>query len=506
MRNKSKLFYNTLTSLILEITNVICGFILPRLILSHYGTEVNGLVSSINQFLTVITLLDCGVGAVVISTLYQPIAVMDINKISQIFSSANHFFKRIAYFLLVYIIVLLVIFPIISHSTFDCIYIDTLLLAMGINSFFMYYLGIVDRLFLTASQNGFIQYTAQIITIIINTVVCYILISCNCSIQVVKFTTAIIYLARPLIYRIYINKHYNIIRNFQYDKDPIEQKKNGFAQHIAAYVLNGTDVLVLTIFSSLENVSVYTIYALVVNGIKAFYSAVTAGVESYLANIWNTKEKKCFNELFQYFEWIFHNFANLLFSCTLILIIPFVKIFTNGINDYNYIYPLFSIILTLAYYLIAIRSSYSILIYIVGHYKQTQWNYILVAVINLVISIGTVCIYGLIGVAIGTFIALFIQVFWQIQYVYKNILFTKKTNTVKLIFLDILIISVSLVFSYNFEIRISNYFSFLLYAALIFIIIIFCISLLNLLFFKNFTKKMLCNILRKIWRKKCMPN
>ena len=60
-----KLAYNTTTSLLLQLISIVSGFIVPRLILGTYGSNVNGLVNSVTQFLGVITLLDLGVGAVV---------------------------------------------------------------------------------------------------------------------------------------------------------------------------------------------------------------------------------------------------------------------------------------------------------------------------------------------------------------------------------------------------------------------------------------------------------
>ena len=96
-----KLALNTITSLILQLVTVVCGFILPRLILESFGSDVNGLVNSITQFLGVITLLDLGVGAVVQSALYKPLTEKDTDMISKIYVSANKFFRRLAEILLV---------------------------------------------------------------------------------------------------------------------------------------------------------------------------------------------------------------------------------------------------------------------------------------------------------------------------------------------------------------------------------------------------------------------
>ena len=103
MRGK-RLFYNTISSLVFQVTTIICGFILPRLILNAFGSEVNGLVNSIAQFLGVISFLELGVGAVVQSALYKPLAEKNQEDVSKIISSANKFFTRLGQILLIYVL------------------------------------------------------------------------------------------------------------------------------------------------------------------------------------------------------------------------------------------------------------------------------------------------------------------------------------------------------------------------------------------------------------------
>ena len=110
MRQK-RLLYNTVSSLIFQLTTIICGFILPRLILNAFGSEVNGLVNSIAQFLGVISFLELGVGAVVQSALYKPLAEKNQKDVSKIISSANKFFTRLGQILLIYVIVLVIVYP-----------------------------------------------------------------------------------------------------------------------------------------------------------------------------------------------------------------------------------------------------------------------------------------------------------------------------------------------------------------------------------------------------------
>ena len=92
-----KLLLNTSTSVIYQVVSVVCGLIVPKIFIEYYGSSVNGLVSSIAQFLNFITLLELGVGAVVQSALYKPLADKNKTEISKIIVSSEKFFKRIAY-------------------------------------------------------------------------------------------------------------------------------------------------------------------------------------------------------------------------------------------------------------------------------------------------------------------------------------------------------------------------------------------------------------------------
>lgn len=133
---KKKLILNSVTSLLTQLMTIICGLIIPRLIISAYGSQVNGLVSSITQFLSVISLLDLGVGAVVQTALYRPLAEKDDLQISKIVVSSDRFFRRIAKILLLYVGLLMVIYPHISNSTFNGLYISSLIVIVAISSLY----------------------------------------------------------------------------------------------------------------------------------------------------------------------------------------------------------------------------------------------------------------------------------------------------------------------------------------------------------------------------------
>ena len=423
-------------SLLLQITTVICGFILPRLLLEYYGSEVNGLTQSIAQFLYIISFLELGVGQVIQSSLYKPLSVGDLDHVSKILKSGSTYFRTIALVIVGYIAVLGIFSPYVFGNTTDWFFTITLIVVMGINSFAQYYFGLIDKILLNADQKGYIQFALQIVSNIVNIVVVSYLIIQGNSIQTVKFVSAIVFLFAPIIIRFYIDKKYNINRKIKYNEEPIQQKWNGVAQHIATVVLEGTDIIILTLVSTLSNVSIYSVYYMVVSGVRQLYTSATAGIQSMVGALWAKNEKQ-FESIFHSIEMLLHFVVIFLFSCVAILIVPFVEVYTFGINDCNYIQPIFALILTVAFAIRCLRTPYNILILAGGHYKQTQTCHIISAILNVVVSLVAVFLWGLIGIAVGTLIAYAYQTIWMMAYNSKNLLHWPIRRVIKQLIVDV---------------------------------------------------------------------
>jgi len=498
-----RLALNTSTSLLQQMTSIICGFILPRLILGTFGSDVNGLVNSITQFLSVITLLDLGVGAVVQSSLYKPLADNDSDSISQIYVSATRFFKRLAYIFIVYVIVLMILYPIITKNAFSKSYNITLIAAMCISSFAQYYFGIVNALLLTAHQKGYIQYTANIITLILNTILCAILIKLGGSIQIVKLTTSVVFMVRPLFLYLYVKRHYSINRKISYVDEPIKQKWNGMAQHFASFVLGSTDNIVLTLFSTLSNVSIYSVYNIVIIGVKNALLSMTSGFQSLIGEMLAKKETDKLNRFFAYVEWLLHTGTTLVFGCTGVLLVSFVRVYTNGINDADYIQPLFAILITIANAGHCLRLPYNVLILAAGHYKQTQSNYIIAMFLNIIISIATVSVFGLVGVAIGTLIAMLYQTIWMAWYDSKNIINWPFKKFLKQCGVDALTVIIASVATFKIPLLAVSYKAWFLLAIEVFVIWFIITIALNLIFYRDNLKTISTKMSAKILKKRC---
>ncbi len=494
------LFYNSIIPLIYQVTTIICGFILPRLILGHFGTEVNGLVNSITQFLAVIAFLELGVGAVVQSSLYKPLADKDNITVSKVITSADKFFRRLGYILAIYVVVMLFYYPYLVKQRFSFTFTATLIVAISIRSFAQYFFGIVNRLLLLADQKAYIQYIAQTAAVIANTVGCYILIAFDCSVQVVYGLTSLVFFLQPLAIHLYIKRSYALDRQIHYDVEPIKQKWNGVAQHIASVILSSSDSIVLTTFSTLVNVSIYTVYYLPMSGARLMIMSMISGINALIGNLWAKQDFAELRKVFAWTEWSIHTGTTLIFTLTAILIVPFVQVYTHGVNDANYMQPLFGVLLVAANSGNCLRLPYNIMILAAGHYKQTQHNYIIAAVMNIVISIIGVKQFGLIGVALGTLAAMIYQTVWMAWYNSKNFIQWPMKNFFKQIGVDAVSAVGIAFFTSCFALSSVNYISWIILSIKVTIVGLLVIVAVNTFFYRSYIE-ILFSKMRKIWER-----
>ena len=458
---------NVITTLLFQILAILCGLIIPKLIISSYGSNVNGLVVSITQFLTYITLLDAGFGAVIKSLLYKPVSTNNKKNIEKILSASEKIFKKITYAFIVYIIILCIIFPYFTSNEFDRFYTMSLIIIISINTFSEYFFGMTHRLYLQSIGKLYVISIIQIITLLLNTALVIILIKLGTSIHIVKLVSALVLITRPIIIKLYVKRKYdlNLKNNNNY---VIKQKWNALIQHIAYVVHNNIDVVLITIFLDIKEVSVYSIYLLIVNSIKNVVSSFLGGVDARFGNMIATNDYDRLTSRFKIYINTYNTITTILYVSTLFLILPFVKLYTNGISDIDYIRPLFSYLFVFSGFILMIKQPYYDLVKVVGHFKQTQKGAIIEVILNLIISIVLILKYGLVGVVIGTVISSLVRMIEIMYYVSKNILKISFIYTLKRLFAIIVeIIIIYFIIKYIGNYNINNYFDFIVYALIV---------------------------------------
>lgn len=466
MSRGKKAVYNSIASMIGQGVSIICGFILPRLVLSNFGSTYNGLIQSVTQFLSVVALLRAGVGGATRATLYKTLANKDNKQLSATIRATELFMRKIAFIFAGFVVAFSCIYPLKFLNDFEWLFSATLVLIISASTFIEYYFGITYHILLQADQRQYISSLLGVGTTVLNTLLAVILINNGFGIHVVKLGSTIAYCITPIILHFYAKKHYHIDQNASPDFTSIKQRWDALFHQIAGFVYSNTDIMLITLFLDLNEVSVYTVYCMVSNGLKMLMSTVTTGVEAAFGDMIARGNRTVLIENIKVYETLLHGVLSVLFGVALILITPFVQIYTRGVTDVNYTRYAFGYLLIVTEAMHLLRQPYQSIIEAAGQFKQTKRIPMIQAAMNLTVSIVLINFFGLIGVIIGTLVSdLYSDIAYRV-YAKKNILQEiKYIDYVKRVAVTALtmfcIYGLSMVFK---PVGVKDYFTWIIYA------------------------------------------
>ena len=401
----NKAIKNAFFSVVYQIVMVVCGLITPRLILSTFGSAYNGVISSANQFLEMISFLTLGIAGATRVALYRPLAEEDITAVSRIIKSNKRYMHKVGLAIIAYTLLLCIIYPLVSHNNLSHAESAILIATVSVGVFSQYYFGASNQTLLSADQSGYIYYIVQSVASIANTAVAAILIKLGFNIFVVKLGSAVVFLISPIILNLVVQKKYSLIRDCEPDDSAIKNRGAVAFHSIANIVHDDTDLIVLTLFADAKLISVYSVYQLIAGKIRKILLMLTNGLEGAFGNMWVKKEIKAFERNFRFFEYMIFAFTSIVFSSVLVLIIPFIELYTKGVNDINYIRPGFAALTVVTEAMYCVRHPYLILVQATGNYEATKKDALLEALINIALSLILVNFIGINGVMIGTLVA-----------------------------------------------------------------------------------------------------
>lgn len=487
---------NILFAIILQLVTFVRGLILPRIIIPAYGSDINGLVSSITQFLTYISLLEAGVGTIFRSSLYKPLADGDIDKVSGVINEQKRFYRKIGLVFVFYVIALCFIYPLIAKTKISTEYIVSFILILSISTFAEYFISLPYVSLLSADQKVRISYIVSIVYTVVNILVALFWVWLKADIRLIYLSMCVIGLLRPLFYWLYVKKHYNLSKTAAPDASALKQRWNGMVHHVSYYVHTNTDSAILTIFVGTAMVSVYNVYGAIIFGMERLITSVSAGTAAGIGNVLVSGDKKTIDRTVDLFEFVQSAATTVLFTITALMIMPFIKLYTANMTDVNYIHPEFGYVLVCAEAIYCFRCIYSTISTNANKFKETQLGAILECVVNLVLSLilTLACGMGLLGIAIGTLAGMFVRYLAEVLFLSKNVINRSVLKAFKSLLVNACIAAVSILIchfalNYNAINSLSNWIIF----AIISSFVVIAVAIPVYLIFKNSEMKTICS-------------
>ena len=419
--NAKKGFNNIAVNILSQVITLILGIIIPRLVLVNLGSEANGLLTSINQVLVYVALLEAGVGTASLQALYGPVAKEDQDSISSILAATDRFYKRTGRGYFAVVLLLTFVFPFTITSELPRKTIMAVMFLSGMPGAINYYFLGKFTILLQAEGKSYIATGLTTVIHVFTSISKIILLLHGFGVVELQIMYLVFHLVQVAFILLYMKRHYTWLDlSVKPDYDAIAQSKNALVHQVSTLIFKNTDVLVLTYFCGLKAVSVYSMYSMLFGMVETLINNFS-GANFILGQTFQTDRKR-FLKLHDAFELYNMALTFSLFCIAGLFILPFMTLYTSGVTDVNYVDP------ALPYLFIAVsllskgRTSSNQAINYAGHFKQTQWRSMFESCINLTVSLIAVNRFGIYGVLIGTIAALLYRTNDMILYANRRIL------------------------------------------------------------------------------------
>lgn len=406
--NGKRALRNIITNIMVQLSLAIAGLLIPRFIMHFYGSEMNGLVSSISQFITYAALIEMGIANSSVIALYKPLAEQNLDEISEIVSSSRKMYLTSAYVYSVIILLIAMIYPLLYEGKLEYAFVFELVLCIGAVNAIDYFILGKYKVLLIADQKYYILNITRTVATILMVIISVWLLLIGCSLIMVKFIAIVTHLFESLIISVYIKNKYKKVNFYCRKTRKISQRWNALVHQLCSTITYNTDLVVLTLClpgHSLLEISVYSVYSMVLSLLTNFTGSFTTGINASFGNLMVRGEREKIKKIFNTYEFVFFIALFIIYSCFAVLILPFVACYTKGMKDVNYVRLEIGILFALNGLSAQIKEVAGVIINAAGKYKETQKYAIEEAVSNIVISLILVKFLGIVGVLIGTLIS-----------------------------------------------------------------------------------------------------
>ncbi len=437
---------NILTGLFNQFVTIALGILIPKLILDNLGSEANGLLSSVNQVLAYLALLEAGIGTASMQALYGPVAREDRDAVNRIMAATHHFYRRTGMFYLLAVLVCAVVFPLTVHSEGIARWqIALVVLFSGVPGAVNYLFQGKLRLLLLADGKKSVLTNLGTTTFVVTSLSKILLLKFGFGVVELQAMYCTVSLLQIGFVCLYMYRHYRWLdAKAEPDYTAISQSRNVVIHEISTLIFNNTDTLILTWFCGLASVSVYSMYAMLFGMVTTLIGNFSSA-NFILGQTYHTDFPR-FVKLLDVYEIFNMTLTFWLFTVAGLFISPFLTLYTGGVTDITYVDRYLPYLFIAVQFLINGRNSSVHTISFAQHFRQTQWRSVLESCINLTVSVAAVLLLrgrtelsGIYGVLIGTIVALLYRSNDMILYANRRILHRSPLITYRRWLLNILL-------------------------------------------------------------------
>ena len=445
MRTKKALI-NVIANIFVQMSSIIIGLIVPKLLILNYGSSINGLIQMITQIISYFGIIEGGVATAAGASLYKPLLEKNEEKINKIMSAVKEFYIKTGFFFLILGILICIFYPlsIMNQISFTTAFSITFLLM--IISILGYLVFNKYNMILVSDQKHYITLISSSAANILIAIIQIILIYNKVNILLIVLTTPLLGIIRLIIIRRYVKIKYKYItyKSNSPDYSSISNKWNALALNVSQMCKIIIPLVILNFMYDLKVVSVYTVYSMIFRVGSSLIETIGNSLTASFGNLIAEGENNKIIRVYDMSETIIIFLISIVSLGFFVLTPSFIDIYIGTNSEINYQCPLLASLFIINEAILNIRFSPKIILKAKGILKQVSK----VAIVEIIISVVLTpifCIFiGFEAVLIGSIVSGLIQTIYMIILVNKHIL----KRSLKIILKKILINAIGIIISF----------------------------------------------------------
>ncbi len=496
-KKDNRIKYNLVSGVVYQVVLIALSFLLPRLYLENFGSEVNGVLSTIKQIFVYMFLLEAGVGLATTQALYKPVAEKSYDKVSSVISATNNFYTKIGFLYSGIVLLIAIVYEFIVPTSIPSGVVFGIVVLTGLPSIFSYFIQSKYRILLEVDGRKYIINNSETALQILSNVAKILVLVFTDSLLLMQASYCTLSILQLGFVYIYAKRRYKWLNlrakpNFE----AISQRKSVLVHQISGVVFNNTDILLLSFLCDFKVVSVYTIYNIFFSQVQNFITSITSGFSFALGQMFHTDRSK-FMKVYNVYETFYIMATFIIYTLMAVFLLPLIQIYTKGINDANYT----NVYLVLLFVIMNLLSngklpSNHVLEYS-GKFEETRSHAITEMVINITVSVVAILKFGICGAIMGTIIALLYRGAMMIYYSNKKVLERSVFNTYKIWLVNLAVFAFIMVIFFVDSFSGLSFLELLIKGIIHFMWIVPLYIVVNFVFLRGAFKNLF-----ELWRKK----
>lgn len=431
-KNGQKIKRNLISGIVYQIVLVALSFLLPRLYLENFGSEVNGVLSTIKQIFAYMSLLEAGVGLATTQALYKPVAESDYGRIGSVLSATNIYYRRTGTIYAGFVLIIAFVYSFLITTSIDPWVVFSIVLLTALPALFSYFVQAKYRILMEVDGRKYIITGSETILQLVSNVAKILVLLLTDSLILIQLVYCVLALVQLAYLYAYSRKHYKQLSiNVKPDFEAIRHKNSVLIHQISAMVFNNTDIILLSFLCDFKVVSVYTIYNMFFTQLQLFVTSITSGFGFALGQMFHSDRKE-FDRLYNVYETFYLMASFMVYTLMAVFLLPIIRIYTKGINDADYSNALLLFLFVIMNLLANGKLPSNHVLEFSGMFRETRSHAVIEMIINLTVTVFAIVKWGICGAIIGTICALLYRGVMTVYYSNRKVLGRRVFQTYKL--------------------------------------------------------------------------